>query len=250
MPPFVDLKGQRFGRLVATHLASKSPSMWACKCDCGGNAVIARSNLRKGRGRPPTMSCGCILPEVLSRRSTHGQSKTVEYKTWKGIKERCMNSYNSGWEHYGGRGIKVCDRWVDSFEAFLADMGPRPSSQHSIDRINTNGNYEPVNCRWATTVEQANNKTNSTRVQAFGVVRTVPDWARSSGLPDHVIRRRLGNGTNPEVAVTKPKRVARRFSDQEVIAITLDARSLRKIGREYGVHHGAISKIKMKAAST
>lgn len=129
---------------------------WGCSCTCGNYSVVGTGNLRTGK----TKSCGCFYTESRTRTNRkHGLSGLPEYIIWKAMRRRCNNPNNGDYKYYGGRGISVCPRWGD-FLAFITDMGPRPSSGHSIDRINVDGNYEPENCRWATADIQSQNRRN------------------------------------------------------------------------------------------
>ena len=173
-----NLTGARFGRLLALSYEGKSKG-WICQCDCGAVKNILGGNLRSGR----VVSCGCAHTDELSLRNrTHGQRDTTEYKTWCNIRSRCSNPRAVGYEYYGGRGVSVCERW-NSFENFLADMGPKPSAHHSIDRIDVNGNYEPSNCRWATRREQMSNTTRNVFVVLADGERVIQaEAARRAGI--------------------------------------------------------------------
>lgn len=161
MPKARPIVGLRFGKLSVLSEGTRDHTgrvRLVAKCDCGEVVLVRPSNLRSGA----TTSCGCERRASLSRRTLkHGQRHTPEYRAWLGLKNRCGNPSNKNYMDYGGRGISVCERWKDSFEAFLEDMGKRPSDKHSIDRIDVNGNYEPGNCRWVTWDIQARNKRNS-----------------------------------------------------------------------------------------
>jgi len=155
----------RFGRLLVLSEVNLGDVRWLCKCDCGNTVVVRGAALRKFY----TQSCGCYHKEVVARTGRlykgcfvkHGhkrQSKqTRAYSIWGCMKTRCFNKNRKDWLNYGGRGITVCDRWKDSFENFLADMG-EPPENYQIDRIDNDGNYEPLNCRWVTPKENCNNK--------------------------------------------------------------------------------------------
>lgn len=146
-----------FGRLTTTSDEFFEGGRWQCKvsCLCGKAFTVRGDSLTSGN----TTSCGCLHKETISKRFTkHARSKSSLYKNYHGILQRCYNKDSLPYNEYGGRGITVCDRWLESFENFLEDMGERPSKTHSIDRIDVNGNYEPSNCRWATTSQQAFNK--------------------------------------------------------------------------------------------
>ena len=151
----LDLTGMTFGRLTVVSAAPKlgEKARWVCSCSCGGTTSASTSNLRAGLSK----SCGCGRKESLKKKATHGMSGSKEYAVWTAMIQRCSNPKRRDYKHYGGRGIKVCARWVQSFADFLSDLGSRPSGL-TLDRIDVNGDYEPTNCRWATWETQQNNK--------------------------------------------------------------------------------------------
>lgn len=152
------------------------------------------------------MSCPtCSRQRSAMSRVTHGMRQTAEYRIWTHIKSRCFNSKVPEFKHYGGRGVTVCDRWRDSFEAFYADMGSRPTANHSIDRHpNNDGNYEPGNCRWATDKEQANNTRSNRHVSVGDETRTMTQWADSIGVRRELMFKRLKRGVQGQSLLVDP----------------------------------------------
>lgn len=195
--------GQRFGRLVLIEKAPErryNETWWICRCDCGADFTARQLFLKRGN----TRSCGCIRREQLRERTlTHGMTETPEYGIWCGMKRRCNDPKDSHYHRYGGRGIRVCARWEHSFEAFIADMGRRPSSRHSIDRIDGDDDYAPENCRWATPKQQGARTSRVQHLTVCGVTRNLAEWAAEIGGTRAIIRKRLNRGWSPERAVSE-----------------------------------------------
>lgn len=197
--PLKDMSNKTVGRLfVESYLGN---GKWNCVCSCGTRKAISGGALRAG-----TVSCGCHSREISScRQKTHGRSKTTEWVIWMGMKTRCKynKKWNVGYKNYGGRGIKVCRRWM-RFENFFADMGPRPSLEHTLERIDNNGNYEPSNCRWATRKEQNINRRDSRIVEFRGERMAMSKMAEKYGHLRVTVAYRISRGWSIEDALTVP----------------------------------------------
>lgn len=206
-PNFKDLTGQKFNRLTVVERRGSNKEqrpLWLCRCDCGSEKLISGKSLRNGHAQ----SCGCYNRDLTAiRNARHGYaargSKLPEHNVWCRMRQRCANPKCSDFPLYGGRGIKVCERW-DSFDAFISDMGMRPSRKHSIDRIDVNGNYEPGNCQWSTVEAQANNKRNTRHLTLNGETKRLRDWAMALGIKRSTLQDRLSMGWSDERTLTTP----------------------------------------------
>jgi len=198
-----DFTGLKFGRwLVLGRAPTKSSGhrYWRCQCDCGVIREVYQVSLTRGLSH----SCGCYQSDkaaIMHYEHGYGSrtNRNPTYTTWASMKGRCLNPNNGRYAQYGGRGITVCDRWRDSFEAFLADMGERPTHYHSLERIDNDGPYNPDNCRWATKIDQARNRRSSHLVTFNGETKTIAGWAEATDLNYDLIERRLNaQGWTPE----------------------------------------------------
>ncbi len=194
--------GDVFGRLTVVSLGKRRNKklIATCQCECGGVKDVVTDSLRSGR----TRSCGCLLAEASSKRMrTHGWSKKSEYHSWQHAADRCRNPRNKAYQNYGGRGIQFCDRWFNSFEDFLFDMGGKPSPSHSLDRIDNNGNYEPGNCRWATQLDQGRNQRTNRLLSLNGETMVLSQWEERTGIDARLIVARIDRlGWSIEKALT------------------------------------------------
>lgn len=181
-----DISGQRFGKLIA--LQETEPFKYLCSCDCGNEVVVIKASLT--RKKRPTHSCGCIHKEGLTKRmTTHGMRYTRVWRIWSQMIQRCTNENVSSFEDYGGRGIYLQDSWFD-FEDFFSDMENPPTETHTLDRINPDGNYELKNCRWATPIQQANNKRNTIWLDYNGERMSLVEVAHLLNIKPNTLRQR------------------------------------------------------------
>ena len=206
MSPAVDITGKTFGYLVVEGYCEKRNKQhyWRCVCICGKRKEVARNNLGKN-----TFSCGCRKSQkTAARNRTHGLRKHPLYHAWWAMRQRCSNPADPAYYRYGGRGIRVCDRWQGAFGFvnFLADMGERPSVKHSLDRRDNDKGYSPDNCRWATARDQAHNMRTNVNLTVDGRTQCIAAWAAETGLKRGTIQWRIRQGWSHKLAVTTPPR--------------------------------------------
>ena len=204
---FVDRVGQRIGKLVVERRGPAKPegravrTSWLCRCDCGNSILVSSHSLRAAeRGDGGTRSCGCLN---LFKGLKHGKSGTSVYGIWHMMIQRCTNPKNSAYQSYGGRGITVCDKWM-SFAGFYEDMGDRPANR-TLDRIDNSKGYSKDNCRWASRLQQSNNRRTNVYYTYSGKTQTLAEWSRETGLHPQCIRSRLNSGWTVEQALSKAK---------------------------------------------
>ena len=198
----LDLTGKVFGRLKVYSKALTKDShggiYWSCLCECGNALNVRASSVTMGKSK----SCGCYHKDKIT---THGMTGTPTFKSWDSMKQRCTNPNSPDYVRYGERGIKVCNRWLNSFDNFLSDMGERPKGK-TLDRIDNKGDYVPENCRWATTLEQLSNRSNTIKIMYDGSLKTIRELGVISGMKEKIIRDRLYAGWDIEKILSTPNR--------------------------------------------
>lgn len=211
MKKIINLIGKKFHRLnVIKHEGKNNLNkyIWLCLCDCGNRLTVIGENLRNGN----TKSCGCLNIDKIKKRSTkhgHASRKNLSriYKIWKSMIQRCNNKKSTKYPDYGGRGITVCKRWLDSFENFLTDMKEPPTEKHSIDRINNDEGYYKENCRWATNKQQMRNTRNNRLITYNGKTQCLAAWSEELSIDSRIIGERIDKyGWSTEKALTTPIR--------------------------------------------
>ena len=199
--------GTRFGQWVVERESPKGRQYYDCVCDCGSTKAVRLHDLINSKS---TMCKGCAASVARHNSSSISRGRLGgTHSSWTNMVQRCTNPHAPNYPRYGGRGITVCQMWLDSFEAFVMTVGERPGSDFSIDRIDTNGNYEPGNCRWATVAEQNHNRRDNIHVEIEGVTKTVFEWVTELGLKKSTIYKRIAKGEDPASAITRPVRKKR-----------------------------------------
>lgn len=207
---FKDLTGKVYGRLAVVSFAgivSGGMSSWLCRCECGTEKTVRISLLQSGR----TKSCGCLQKQSrFTHTCTHGATAVhsevrMEYGNWSTMKSRCYNPNSDRFHTHGARGIIVCERWKNSFQYFLDDMGKKPPHM-TLERVNNDGNYEPSNCVWATSKQQANNKRTNHKLELNGAVMNVCQWAEKLGIKARTIHSRIMRKWTTERILSTPAR--------------------------------------------
>ncbi len=246
---YKDLVGQVFNRLTVIAQCDKSfgfpKRRWVCQCICETVTYVETHNLVSGN----TQSCGCLQPErTREAKTTHGQGgkgpgkTSKEYQTWAGMIQRCYNPNGSSYDRYGAIGIKMCDRWME-FENFFADMGPRPSDDHSIDRIDSTGDYTPENCRWGTIDDQNSNKRTTRIIEFNGIKQPLFMWTRQLKINCSTLLRRLKNWSLEE-ALTTPNMGTKKRPNQShhrMIEFNGERKMLTTWAREIGISYSALN---------
>lgn len=214
MSRLLDLTGQRFGRLTVASRADNgndgSPR-WLCKCDCGNVCTVRSSNLKRGQ----TQSCGCLRKDKAKLNATHRMSRTRLYRIWCDMKNRCYNKNVNNYHSYGGRGVKVCDEWLDSSRFFEWAKSSGYTDEMTIERIDIDGNYEPSNCKWITLKEQQWNKTTSHLIEIDGKTKCLREWCDEFRASYKTVHHRIKVlGWEPVRALTTPVRKHKPYKKQ------------------------------------
>lgn len=196
---YENLEGKRFGNLKVLNFEGVNKNQkatWLCKCDCGNTKTIIAGNLKNGK----SISCGCVQKDILrNNRKTHGKSNTSLYKLFSGIKRRCLNKNDSNFNNYGGRGIEICEEWLNDYDSFYSWANENGYKEGlSIERIDNDKGYNPNNCKWIEMSEQSKNRRCNKYIEINGDIKTISEWARLVGIDRNTISRRLKRGISGE----------------------------------------------------
>lgn len=243
-------QGAVFSQLTVVRPSTR-PKYFVCLCECGVRKEVRGDHLRTGK----ILSCGCFkartareraLAGVMGDRVTHGASRTPAYTSWLAMRQRCNNKKSNAYRYYGGRGIRICERW-QHFPNFLADMG-QPGKGQEIDRINNDGHYEPRNCRWASRSDQQNNRRANRRIKIGGVTRTIAEWSRLSGIHHNTLTQRIDNGYPSGLLLSRKRLVGHptKLTAKDVRAIRKSKDGGTILARRYGVSPGNITAIRQR----
>ena len=197
-----DLSGQKFTRLLVIKENGRKNRcvLWECICDCGNIVNVITANLKNGN----TKSCSCLHKETVSRNfKKHDLKGTPEYTSWQLMKDRCLNPKNKTFEYYGGKGVSICERWINSPQTFVDDMGLKPSPFHTIDRIDSLKDYTPENCKWATKTDQVRNRSITKKFILDGIERPLAEWCELFGISYNIVNNRLWRGWDINKSLTK-----------------------------------------------
>ena len=196
--PYIDLSGRVFGKLTVIEKVDSAFSgiYWRCRCECGREQDVRGSHLTGGK----ECCISCAMRKCATKHGLHGH---IVYRIWVMMRQRCQNENAIGYKNYGGRGIKICDRW-GSFENFASDVGIPPTSKHTLDRVDVNGNYEPSNFRWATPKEQQRNRRNNRHIEYNGERKIITEWSEITGISLDNIYRRLKSGWSINRTLSEP----------------------------------------------
>ena len=243
MRTIMNLSSMKFGFLTAIEYSGRSGSnkpLWKCLCECGSIKIVSSQSLTSGT----TKSCGCKKRAFLIKYTTkHGLSKTPEYGIWCAMISRCSCVNNDAYENYGGRGITICKQWK-SFSQFIHDMGPRPSTQHTIERKNNNQGYTPENCIWATRDVQLRNTRRNKQISYMGKTQCLSAWAKEFGIKVSLFRHRLERGWDIKTALSEPIHpiyATNTYNPKHLFTINGETRCLAEWARQYNMKRTTLS---------
>jgi hypothetical protein len=246
MSKFIDLTGNKYNRLTVSKRDENNKNneaMWRCKCECGNTRIVSSRNLKSGRVK----SCGCLKEEASHKTNykTLRYDNIRMYNIWRNVKNRCLNSNDFQYLNYGGRGIKVCDEWIKHFSNFYNWAINNGYKEYlTIDRIDVNGNYEPDNCRWATSKQQARNRRSNHSISYKNETKTLIEWSEILNISKSTLCERLRSGWNIEKAFSTTSEEGKKHNCKKVICITTDKmfNSVKEAAKFYEIDSSGLAK--------